>query len=160
MVSLAYEYAGRLMTKPTHIGTSSRGRGSGVEEIRSSDDFLMALIVRNDFTGEKYNFPTPPEFALQLGINFYSSGEVIKAHRHPPRARQFSEGQEFIVVSQGKVRLHLYNEDGVRSHSIDLMKGDAALLVRGGHGLDVLEDARITEIKLGPYEGSKDKVHL
>jgi len=38
-----------------------------------------------------------------------------------------------------------------------LKAGDSILLARGGHKVTVLEDAKIIEVKQGPYAGFDDK---
>ena len=41
-----------------------------------------------------------------------------------------------------------------------LNKGDIILLIDGGHGFKIMEDAVIMEIKQGPYVGIEDKEHF
>ena len=38
-----------------------------------------------------------------------------------------------------------------------LKKNDTLLLVSGGHGFEILEDADMVEVKTGPYTEAKDK---
>lgn len=134
--------------------------GAGIEVIQSRKGKVLALVIRQSLSGQKYNFPTPPDYALQLGINFYKTGEVIKAHRHLDRPRQFTETQEFLMISEGALQVHLYAEEKSPIHSFMLETGDSVLLVSGGHGFDVIRACKITEIKLGPYDEKNDKVLL
>lgn len=132
----------------------------GIEEVRSPSLGLMALIIRSTLKGKKYNFPTSQDLTLQLGINFYTAGETIASHYHPPRARQFTATQEFIMVSEGEVLVQLYDEKNLPYYKTLLKKGDSALLLAGGHGFQIMRDAKITEVKLGPYDEAKDKVRF
>ena len=41
-----------------------------------------------------------------------------------------------------------------------LHEGDLVLLSEGGHGIEVIEEARIIEVKQGPFVGGKDKTRF
>ena len=38
--------------------------------------------------------------------------------------------------------------------------GNMLILIRGGHGLKILDDAKFIEVKQGPYDESIDKVRF
>ena len=38
--------------------------------------------------------------------------------------------------------------------------GDVILLIRGGHGFEVLEELNMIEVKQGPYVGEQDKTRF
>ncbi len=44
--------------------------------------------------------------------------------------------------------------------SIKLFKGDTILLIRGGHGFEIIEDLEMLEIKQGPFAGDNDKIRF
>ena len=134
---------------------------TGIESIEHAGT-AYALIIRSDATSDaKYNFLTDPANALQLGMNLYQAGEVVKAHYHLKRhIETHSVVQEFLLIGAGKARLRLYDaNDQSEFASRTLAAGDMVLLLAGGHSLDIEEATKIVEIKLGPYDGkSKDKV--
>jgi len=121
-----------------------------------------ALIVRaNAASDAKYNFLTDSANPLQLGMNFYKAGEVIRAHYHLQRQIETnSVVQEFLLIGAGRAFLRLYGAADQREFAgRQLETGDMVLLLAGGHSLDVQDDTKIVEIKLGPYDGkTKDKV--
>jgi mannose-6-phosphate isomerase-like protein (cupin superfamily) len=41
-----------------------------------------------------------------------------------------------------------------------LESGDVILLIKGGHGFEVLEELEMIEVKQGPYLGEQDKVRF
>jgi len=41
-----------------------------------------------------------------------------------------------------------------------LEAGDVILLIKGGHGFEVLEDLEMFEVKQGPYAGDADKARF
>jgi hypothetical protein len=134
---------------------------TGVETVEH-DGLAYAMIIRGNATSDaKYNFLTDSANPLQLGMNFYQAGEMIKAHYHLQRKIEtHSIVQEFLLIGAGRARLRLYDAAGHNEFtSRQLETGDMVLLLAGGHALDVQADTKIIEIKLGPYDGrSKDKV--
>jgi len=134
---------------------------TGVETVEH-EGLAYALIIRSDATSEaKYNFLTDSANPLQLGMNFYKAGEVIKAHYHLKRHSETdSIVQEFILIGAGRALLRLFDAaDQSEFTTRQLDAGDMVLLLAGGHGFDVQDDTKIVELKLGPYDGkSKDKV--
>ena len=134
---------------------------SGVETVERAG-IAYALVIRaNAASDEKYNFLTDSTSPLQLGMNFYRAGEVIKAHYHlKKQVETNSIVQEFLLIGAGRALLRLYDaQDQSEFCSRQLETGDMVLLLAGGHGLEIQADTKIVEIKLGPYDGkSKDKV--
>lgn len=133
----------------------------GAEYIRDGET-LLAIVVRSDATSrDKYNFLTDSNAPLQLGVNFYQGGQTIPAHTHLARELRITQIQEVLVIGHGAVRLRLYSEAKVQVSETQLSRGDVVLLITGGHGLDILEDTKIIEVKQGPYDGCvKDKIAL
>lgn len=135
--------------------------GHGLEHYRdpTSGD-LLAMVVRADFRGGKYNFFTPDEFPLQMGTSFYPAGERIQPHVHIPQPRQVDLVNEYIYVKSGRVELTLYSKDRAPVTTLELGVGDSLLLTGGGHGFRVLEPCQLIEVKQGPYLGVDDKVKI
>ncbi len=132
----------------------------GLERITHGDQ-LLAIIIRADAKPEKkYNFITDPQNPLQLGVSKYDGGEIIPSHAHLRTEVTVPSGQEFILLTAGKLRVTLYDastRDPLATS--DLAAGDMILLVSGGHGFEVLEPCQIVEVKQGPYlSKEKDKV--
>jgi hypothetical protein len=44
--------------------------------------------------------------------------------------------------------------------SRELRRGDVILLIKGGHGFEVLEELEMIEVKQGPYAGDQDKTRF
>ena len=134
---------------------------TGLETIER-DGLAYALIISAQATSDaKYNFLTDPASPLQLGMNFYRAGEVIKAHYHlKKQVETNSVVQEFLLIAAGRAVLRLYDAaDQSEFTARQLETGDMVLLLAGGHGLDIQADTKIVELKLGPYDGKvKDKV--
>ncbi len=131
---------------------------AGLERYEDDAGELMAIVVRSEFRGGKYNFFTPDDLPLQMGTSFYAAGEDIRPHVHVPHLRSIEAINEFLFVKSGRLELTLYTREREPVATLELRAGDALLLTGGGHGLQVLEASQIIEVKQGPYLGIDDKV--
>ncbi len=131
-----------------------------VVHIRDDGGSLLALVIRSTFRVQGLAFLTEDSSVLQVGYMTRPIGEVIVAHVHEPIARNIVGTQEVLFIQEGKVRLDLFTQDRKYVASINLNKGDLVLLNEGGHGIEVLEEARIIEVKQGPFAEGKDKTRF
>jgi hypothetical protein len=67
-----------------------------------------------------------------------------------------------LFVLQGKVRATVFSEDREPVEVVELGQGDAMVLLRGGHGYEILMDGtKVIEVKNGPYPGpEKDRERI
>jgi cupin fold WbuC family metalloprotein len=84
-------------------------------------------------------------------------GKVVERHRHKLVRREILRTQEVLVVLEGRIKVELYNDRGRLLRKVILKAGDSILLARGGHRVKVQADAKIVEVKQGPYAGFDDK---
>ena len=98
---------------------------------------------------------TDPNEPLQLVIHKRSSGEYTKAHIHTPKRRITRKIQECLVVIKGKIKIDFYTPDKKYFKSIYLSSGEVIILMNGGHGVHMLKDSEIIEIKNGPFVEDK-----
>jgi cupin fold WbuC family metalloprotein len=119
---------------------------------------IIAIIVRASLPKQGMNFVSKNEDSLQLGVNHYKAGAVIKAHYHIHQERNIKDTAEMLHIDYGHCDLDLYDNNSVKIKSTTLSTGDTVIFLEGGHGLVVNADTRIVEIKQGPYNGpDKDK---
>ena len=123
---------------------------------------ILALILAGDRRGEPgIRFFTPDTFSQQLGYMKRPRGYAIAPHDHNPVPRVIEWTQEVLFVKSGRVRLDVYApESREYLESRILEPGDVALLAHGGHGLVMLEESEIIEVKQGPYAGKADKTRF
>ena len=127
-----------------------------MEEIKSDDGKIIAIVVKSDFKKEGVNFVSKEDYPLQLGINSYRKGGTIKAHFHIEKEIRINKIQEVVHIKSGRAMVNLYDPNGKKFQSVELSDGDTIFLVDGGHGFEMLDDTKIIEVKQGPYFG-KDK---
>lgn len=126
----------------------------------SSDDELIALIVRSKFHSDGIEFFTPDSFSQQLGYMNRPEGYRIPAHKHTLQPREVNVTNEVLFVKSGRVRVDLYNSHSDYVSSRVLAAGDIILLISGGHGFEMLEATEMIEVKQGPFVGAEDKVQI
>ncbi len=79
---------------------------------------------------------------------------------HNPVRREVQYTQETLFIRRGQLRVDFYSEDRDYLESRVLQSGDVILLIRGGHGFQVLEELEMIEVKQGPYAGDQDKTRF
>jgi len=121
------------------------------------DSEMLALIVRSNFEKNGIEFFTPSNFSQQLGYMKRPKGYVVTPHIHKPVSREIFYTKEVLFIKRGKLRFDFYDKEQKYLESKILEKGDIILLAFGGHGIEVLEEAEIIEVKQGPYTGEMDK---
>ena len=90
----------------------------------------------------------------------YPKGHVIQPHVHNPVSRAVHFTQEALFLRRGRLRVDFYSDEGAYLESRELQAGDVILLIRGGHGFEVLEEIEMVEVKQGPYVGDADKTRI
>lgn len=123
-------------------------------------DGLLAIILRGCAFPLGVRFVTEKDDPLQVGCLSHLAGKIIEAHIHPARERVVSLTQEVICIRKGRIRVDFYCSAGEKLDDKELSAGDTLIHFRGGHGFEVLDDAEMLEIKLGPYDPVKDKVRF
>ena len=127
-----------------------------VEQIKVGDD-VYAIILRKEYNRPGPVFFTPHEYSQQLGMLVHPKGKIVKRHRHKLVKREIFRTQEVLVILEGKAKVDLYDNKVKLLKSVVLSTGDTILLAQGGHRVEILEEAKIIEIKQGPYAGFDDK---
>lgn len=114
---------------------------------------LIALRIKKLKSG--VNSPSDPNESLQIVTHKRLSGEYTKAHIHSPKKRTTETLQECLVVIKGKIKIDFYGSDKKYFKSIYLSPGEAVVFISGGHGVHILKDSEIFEIKNGPFINDK-----
>lgn len=123
---------------------------------------MEKIIYKNKLLGFRLRFipkgSTPiTEGAepLQVVTLNHPKGAYLKAHMHAPRKRETATLQECLIVKKGRVKLDLYGVDKNFFKYIYLSAGEMFLLMNGGIGIHVINDAEMIEVKNGPFKEDK-----
>jgi hypothetical protein len=127
-----------------------------IETIQWNDQ-IIALIIRAGYDVEGIKFLSPNDFSLQLGHMRRAAGYQVVPHTHNPVVRNTIGTQEVLFLKKGVIRIDFYTPDQEFLESRELHAGDLILLAGAGHGIDVIEEATIVEVKNGPYLEGADK---
>ena len=128
-----------------------------IEEVHYQTE-VLAIIVRRDFHKEGIHFFTSNDLSQQLAYMSHPTGKEIEPHVHKKVQREVYFTQETLFIRKGKLKVDFYSLDQKYLESRILESGDVILLIKGGHGFEVLEDLEMFEVKQGPYAGDEDKI--
>lgn len=120
------------------------------------------MIFRKHLDIPGVRFFTDERNPFQIGEHRRPKGTKLPPHIHIiEKPLVISTIQEVLVVQEGKIRVTLYTKEGTVIQKNILSAGDSMLLMDHGHGVDFLEDAKIFEVKQGPYPGTRHaKIYL
>jgi len=124
------------------------------------DGECIAIIIRAGLDAPGVTFFTEDSLSQQLAHMHHPKGKVIEPHIHNAVPREVTYTQEVLVIRSGKLRVDFYSEQQEYLSSRILGTWDIVLLIKGGHGFEILEDLRMYEIKQGPYAGDRDKTRF
>lgn len=116
---------------------------------------LLALIVRissEEVFPPGVNFITDPALEVQFGTIAHPAGHVIQPHIHCiNKVNQFQRAKEVLIVRRGRMRAHFFTTSRRPVATRIVGPGDVVLLLRGGHGFEVLEPVEVYEVRLGEW---------
>ena len=116
------------------------------------NETLLAIVFQNEDWKEGLNFFTPAPLFIQAGTWQYPKGKKLASHVHKTYERTASQTQELVYVRRGSMKVFLYGDGKVLKEDFVLSQGELAVLVKGGHGYEILEEGtQILEVKNGPF---------
>jgi len=119
---------------------------------------VVAIIFSSAPIKLGVHFYVENEQSLQVGKQRRENGEIIEPHRHIPVKIEREETlQEVLYIEKGKVKITFYTDQWEEIDSRILNMGDMILLIKGGHGFEMLEETEMIEIKQGPYDPEATK---
>lgn len=94
---------------------------------------------------------------LQLVTLKHPKGEYLVPHKHAPKKRSTIFCETCFIVRKGKIKLDLYEpKENKLFKSVILNQGDIFITMNGsGHGVYMLEDSEVLEVKNGPFKEDK-----
>ena len=129
-------------------------------EVVEHNNETLAIIIRREYSVDGIQFFTPDDYSQQIGFMKRPAGYEIPPHIHNEVPRAITMTCEALFIRHGAVRVDFYNDDCEYLTSRCLYEKDVILLIRGGHGFQMLSDSEIIEVKQGPYVGGADKVRF
>lgn len=125
-----------------------------ITEIKGAEIVLARHITEDSAWGEGLKFFSPDEDYQQVGTWGYGQGKELLAHTHNEVAREVLWTQEVLYIRQGRIRAVIFDTSDTKVAELEAGPGDILILLRGGHGYEIIEDGtQVLEIKNGPYVG-------
>ena len=121
---------------------------------------LFAIIIKDSYSKPGISFFTPDHLSQQLAYMKHPAGTAIMPHVHNPVPREVNFTQEVLLIKRGVLRVDFYDDKKIYFGSHYLENGDVILLIKGGHGFEVIEEVEMVEVKQGPYVGDSDKTRF
>jgi len=126
-----------------------------VVEIKEGNLILARHIPSDAAWRDGLNFFSPDADFIQVGTWVYGTGKELKAHIHNEVQREVLWTQEVLFVRKGMVRANIFDTNQKKVAELNVQAGDVIILLRGGHGYEILEDGtQVLEVKNGPYVGA------
>ncbi|MBI2559334.1 hypothetical protein HYW20_08485 [Candidatus Woesearchaeota archaeon] len=117
-----------------------------------ADGQLLAIVVRGSLKKPGYNFVSPVEFPLQLGVSIRKKGDSVKPHRHLPFKEMHDlAAQEILYIESGQIEVSLFHDK--KKYKIVRLRDGDMILLNCGHEVRFLKDTKMVEVKQGPYRG-------
>ncbi|TKX30169.1 hypothetical protein CQA38_00570 [Campylobacter sp. MIT 12-5580] len=125
-----------------------------MREIKEKD-IVLARHIKEEDCIEGLNFFSQDEEFIQVGTWGYNKGKKLLAHIHNEVERKVYWTQEVLFIKKGSIKVRVYNTNAQFLEEFIAQAGDILIMLRGGHGYDILEDGtKVVEIKNGPYVGA------
>ena len=121
---------------------------------------IISIIIRQSYSNDGINFFSPKDFGQQIGFIKRSKDFEVFPHYHNKIKRYIETTFEVLLIKKGKISLDYYDNNQVFKENKILNSGDVVLLGECGHGIKMLEDTEIIEIKQGPYIEEDDKIRF
>ena len=126
-----------------------------VKEIKK-DGKLLAKHIPTTSWSEGLSFFSQDDDFSQVGTWGYDKGKRLLPHIHNQTPREVLWTQEVLYIRKGTIKADIYDANEVLVEEIIANEGDTLILLRGGHGYEVLENGtQVLEIKNGPYLGAE-----
>lgn len=126
-----------------------------VNEIKEGELVLAKHIPAETAWEGGLSFFSADEEYIQVGTWGYDNGKELLAHTHNEVSREVLWTQEVLYIRKGRIQADVYNTSDEKVAELIASKGDILILLRGGHGYQILEDGtQVLEVKNGPYVGA------
>lgn len=124
-------------------------------------DEIYAIHVKAEDVKDGSEWVGDKHESLQAQRFKYPEGHTFRTHFHILNPRTIKRTQEAFIVISGVIEVTITDSDGVHIGRICAKSGDAVFVYRGGHGIRVLEDCVVWEVKAGQYTYvSEDKKYV
>ena len=121
-----------------------------VKEVKQGELVLARYIPAEDAWSGGLKFFSPDEDFIQVVTWGYDNGKELLAHTHNEVERNVLWTQEVLYIRKGRILVEVYDTNETVVDTWQASEGDVVILLRGGHGYQILEDGtQVLEVKNG-----------
>lgn len=125
------------------------------------DGELAALVMRFSDDVKSSTFFSPPDLNFQISIFKREKDFVEKPHFHKKIIRKIDRVEQFLYILDGHMRVDFFNKKGILTKTKRIKKGDSILIIRGIHGVKMIDNCKAVSVKQGPFMGDiNDKIEV
>lgn len=122
------------------------------------NDEVYAILVPKEEVKEGSEWFGSQIESIQASRMKYKAGKSFRIHHHILNPRTIKRTQECFIVIEGKIAVDIYNNEAQFVGTLEGHPGEAVIVYRGGHGVRVVEDCVVYEVKAGSFSlVSEDK---
>jgi len=127
-----------------------------IEENKITYAKIIKASEMPDFDG----YFTDEKDEIQFGLVNYEKNYKTGAHFHNKILDKTRSTDEIIVMLDGSCRLDFYNIKGSYIKSVELSKGDIAILYKGAHNVLFYEDTRAFVVRSGAFDKDESDTRI
>jgi hypothetical protein len=132
---------------------------SSIREICDYKGDVCAIILYNPQTDFlESSFFTKPDEEFQLALFVKGQGDKVDRHFHLNQSRSIRRTSEVLILLSGEMQLTIFDDIGGELSKLALGSICVVLLLRGQHSIEFSQNARMLEVKQGPYDARRDKI--
>jgi hypothetical protein len=127
--------------------------------IHDGETLLGRILNVDEIIQQGVNFISQENDELQIAIMNHPEGRNIQRHFHPKQERKIQNTTEILIVTEGVLEVNFFDLKGNLKWSGNVQPISVVALIAGGHSFKSISESKFIEIKHGPYDSSKDKIH-
>lgn len=132
------------------------------EILKDHNGIQLGILVRQqpqDDTKLGINFVTHGNDSLQVATMFHPRGKEVDVHYHPKTQRVIQDTNEVLILVSGVMEVIMFTDPNFKSGYV-MHPGDLLIIQKGWHGVKMITDCEIIEVKQGPHVGEADKIRF
>lgn len=128
-------------------------------KIIETDGKVLAKLIPVSQCTEGLSFFSQDDEPLQAGTWNCQAGTKLPAHIHNEAHRIIKRTNEVLYIYSGGVMASIYDEEENLIEELQLQEGDVLILLAGGHGYRILDNAAKV-LEKEPSAAALEKVSL
>jgi|TARA_B110000305_G_C18833885_1_gene357006 cupin fold WbuC family metalloprotein len=131
-----------------------------VKNINIDNEVVAKVFKYKKLNFKGINFFTENNLNFQVGLMAHKKNHKIEPHYHLNKKKKIKSMSEFLIIFKGSIKVNFYDKKFKLKKNVILNPKDMILLIKGGHGFEVIKKVSMLEIKQGPFHKEIDKIRF